>query len=164
VLNLHVDDFVSIWLVQTRGADARLANPPIVEHIAEDPALRDTKIIAEAWMRADATRSARPSIAGPNGTDSSATMCAGLAAREGFLGRLATRLPAVRSLDRDGQTPPRALIHHLPRRVHPGDLVASRRNNNLATRNKRRREQHWSSTMAAWLKASPRTEAIRRAK
>jgi glycogen operon protein len=36
--------------VLTRGPNGEvLPNPPGVEHIAEDPALRDTKLIAEAW-------------------------------------------------------------------------------------------------------------------
>ena len=56
VLNMHVDGFrFDLASVMTRGPDGEvLPNPPIVEHIAEDPALRDTKIIAEAWDAAGA--------------------------------------------------------------------------------------------------------------
>jgi glycogen operon protein len=51
VLHMHVDGFrFDLAAVLTRGRNGELLpNPPIVEHIAEDPALRDTKIIAEAW-------------------------------------------------------------------------------------------------------------------
>lgn len=51
VLHMHVDGFrFDLASVLTRGPDGELLpNPPIVEQIAEDPALRDTKIIAEAW-------------------------------------------------------------------------------------------------------------------
>ena len=51
VMHMHVDGFrFDLASVLTRGPDGKiLPNPPIVEDIAEDPALRDTKIIAEAW-------------------------------------------------------------------------------------------------------------------
>jgi isoamylase len=51
VLHMHVDGFrFDLASVLTRGPNGELLpNPPIVEQIAEDPALRDTKIIAEAW-------------------------------------------------------------------------------------------------------------------
>jgi isoamylase len=51
VLHMHVDGFrFDLASVLARGPDGELLpNPPIVEQIAEDPALRHTKIIAEAW-------------------------------------------------------------------------------------------------------------------
>ncbi|MFH0953932.1 MAG: glycogen debranching protein GlgX [Verrucomicrobiota bacterium] len=51
VLHMHVDGFrFDLASVLTRGPDGKLLpNPPIVETIAEDAALRDTKIIGEAW-------------------------------------------------------------------------------------------------------------------
>ncbi|MBN1270237.1 MAG: glycogen debranching protein GlgX [Kiritimatiellae bacterium] len=51
VLHMHVDGFrFDLASILTRGPDGKtLANPPAVEQIAEDPALRNTKIIAEAW-------------------------------------------------------------------------------------------------------------------
>ncbi|WP_333670908.1 glycogen debranching protein GlgX [Elioraea tepidiphila] len=51
VVNLHVDGF-RFDLASVLGRDARgnlLANPPLLEQIAEDPILRDVKLIAEAW-------------------------------------------------------------------------------------------------------------------
>ncbi len=56
VLHMRVDGFrFDLASVLTRGPDGRiLPNPPIVEQIAEDPALRDAKILAEAWDAAGA--------------------------------------------------------------------------------------------------------------
>ena len=56
VLHMHVDGFrFDLASVLTRGLDGKiLPNPPIVEQIAEDPALRDCKILAEAWDAAGA--------------------------------------------------------------------------------------------------------------
>lgn len=51
VLDMHVDGF-RFDLASILGRDQQgniLANPPIVEKIAEDPVLANTKIIAEAW-------------------------------------------------------------------------------------------------------------------
>ena len=56
VLHMRVDGFrFDLASVLTRGPDGQiLPNPPIVEQIAEEPALRDTKILAEAWDAAGA--------------------------------------------------------------------------------------------------------------
>jgi glycogen operon protein len=51
VVEMHVDGF-RFDLASILGRDQQgnvLANPPVVEQIAEDPVLADTKIIAEAW-------------------------------------------------------------------------------------------------------------------
>ncbi len=51
VVEMHVDGF-RFDLASILGRDQQgqvLANPPVVEMIAEDPVLADTKIIAEAW-------------------------------------------------------------------------------------------------------------------
>ena len=51
VVDMHVDGF-RFDLASILGRDMQgkvLANPPVVEAIAEDPVLADTKIIAEAW-------------------------------------------------------------------------------------------------------------------
>ncbi len=51
VVEMHVDGF-RFDLASILGRDSKghvLANPPMIEMIAEDPILRDTKIIAEAW-------------------------------------------------------------------------------------------------------------------
>lgn len=55
-LHMHVDGFrFDLASVLTRGRNGEvLPDPPIVEHIAEDPVLRDCKIIAEAWDAAGA--------------------------------------------------------------------------------------------------------------
>ena len=51
VVHFHVDGFrFDLASVLGRGEDgAVLANPPLLEEIAEDPVLRTTKLIAEAW-------------------------------------------------------------------------------------------------------------------
>jgi glycogen operon protein len=51
VLEMHVDGFrFDLASVLGRGRDGEvLANPPIIERIAEDPILAHTKLIAEAW-------------------------------------------------------------------------------------------------------------------
>ncbi len=56
VHNFHVDGFrFDLASILSRGRDGDLIpNPPVVESIAEDPLLADTKIIAEAWDAAGA--------------------------------------------------------------------------------------------------------------
>ncbi|MEM6329666.1 MAG: glycogen debranching protein GlgX [Planctomycetota bacterium] len=56
VYNYHIDGFrFDLASILSRGRDGDLApNPPLVEYIAEDPMLADTKIIAEAWDAAGA--------------------------------------------------------------------------------------------------------------
>ena len=51
VIEMHVDGFrFDLASILGRDQDGNvLANPPMIEQIAEDPVLRDTKIIAEAW-------------------------------------------------------------------------------------------------------------------
>lgn len=51
VVDLHIDGFrFDLAAVLGRGRDGTLlANPPLLEAIAEDPILRDVKLIAEAW-------------------------------------------------------------------------------------------------------------------
>jgi isoamylase len=56
VMEMHVDGF-RFDLASILGRDENgnlLANAPLLERIAEDPILRDTKIIAEAWDSAGA--------------------------------------------------------------------------------------------------------------
>ncbi|HVW69397.1 MAG TPA: glycogen debranching protein GlgX [Steroidobacteraceae bacterium] len=56
VLEMHVDGF-RFDLAALLGRDGNgnlLANPPLLEQIAEDPILRDTKLIADAWDAAGA--------------------------------------------------------------------------------------------------------------
>lgn len=56
VHNFHVDGFrFDLASILSRGRNGDLIpNPPVVESIAEDPLLADTKIIAEAWDAAGA--------------------------------------------------------------------------------------------------------------
>jgi isoamylase len=56
VVEMHVDGFrFDLGSVLGRDEQGRLLeNPPVLEGIAEDPVLRDTKIIAEAWDAAGA--------------------------------------------------------------------------------------------------------------
>ncbi|MGA2479289.1 MAG: glycogen debranching protein GlgX [Spirochaetia bacterium] len=56
VVQMHVDGFrFDLGSVLGRDTDGRLMeNPPILERIAEDPVLRESKIIAEAWDAAGA--------------------------------------------------------------------------------------------------------------
>ena len=56
VVEMHVDGFrFDLGSVLGRDTDGRIMeNPPILERIAEDPVLRHTKIIAEAWDAAGA--------------------------------------------------------------------------------------------------------------
>jgi len=51
VVEMHVDGFrFDLGSILGRDQDGRLMeNPPVLEWIAEDPVLRDTKLIAEAW-------------------------------------------------------------------------------------------------------------------
>lgn len=53
---MHVDGFrFDLASILGRGTDGNLlANPPLLERIAEDAVLRDTKLIAEAWDSAGA--------------------------------------------------------------------------------------------------------------
>ena len=56
VMEMHVDGF-RFDLGSILGRDSAgnlMENPPVVEHIAQDPILRDTKLIAEAWDAAGA--------------------------------------------------------------------------------------------------------------
>ncbi len=56
VHNYHIDGFrFDLASILSRDREGNLApNPPVVETIAEDPLLADTKIIAEAWDAAGA--------------------------------------------------------------------------------------------------------------
>jgi len=56
VVEMHVDGFrFDLGSVLGRDSEGRIMeNPPILERIAEEPVLRDTKIIAEAWDAAGA--------------------------------------------------------------------------------------------------------------
>ncbi len=109
-LHMHVDGFrFDLASVLARGRDGKLLpNPPIVEHIAEDPALRDTKIIAEAWDASGAYQvgtfpSDRFSEWNGRYRDDMRRFWRG---DQGLLGAFATRLAGSADLyDRAGQSP-----------------------------------------------------------
>jgi pullulanase/glycogen debranching enzyme len=71
MVEMHVDGF-RFHLASVLGRDSTgklLANAPLLERIAEDPILRDLKIIAEAWDAAGAYEvGASRNAAGRNGT------------------------------------------------------------------------------------------------
>ena len=110
VLHNHVDGFrFDLASVLTRGREGELLpNPPIVEQIAEDAALRDTKIIAEAWDAAGTYQvgsfpSERWSEWNGLFRDEVRRFWRG---DEGLLGKFATRLTGSSDLyDKDGQAP-----------------------------------------------------------
>jgi isoamylase len=56
VIEMHVDGFrFDLGSILGRDQNGKLMeNPPVIERIAEDPVLRNTKIIAEAWDAAGA--------------------------------------------------------------------------------------------------------------
>src|SRR5262249_27430887 len=58
VAELHVDGFrFDLASILGRGLDGRvLEDPPLIQHIAEHPALAGTKLIAEAWDAAGLTQ------------------------------------------------------------------------------------------------------------
>ena len=114
VLHMHVDGFrFDLASILTRGADGELLpDPPIVEHIAEDPALRDTKIIAEAWDAAGAYQvgtfpNERWSEWNGKYRDEIRRFWKG---EPGLLGQLAMRLTGSADLyDKLGQTPMKSI-------------------------------------------------------
>ncbi len=111
VLHMHVDGFrFDLASILTRGPDGEvLPAPPIVEQIAEDPALRDTKIIAEAWDAAGSYQVGTfPSDRWSewNGLYRDDVRRFWLSGKPGTMGRMATRLSGSSDLyDRNGQTP-----------------------------------------------------------
>ncbi len=151
-LHMHVDGFrFDLASVLTRGRDGELLpDPPIVEHIAEDPVLRDCKIIAEAWDAAGAYQvgsfpSDRFSEWNGRYRDDIRKFWRGDA---GMLGPLATRIAGSADLyDRDGQSPLKS-INFLT--CHDGftlrDLVTYEHKHNDANgENNRDGEQHNNS-------------------
>ena len=110
VLHMHVDGFrfdLASILTRDKNGDI-LPNPPIVEKIAEDPVLRDTKIIAEAWDAAGAYQvgdfpSQHWSEWNGRYRDDMRRFWKG---ERGMLGAFATRLAGSADLyHKDGQTP-----------------------------------------------------------
>ena len=134
VHNYHIDGFrFDLASILSRNRNGELVpNPPLVELIAEDPLLADTKIIAEAWDAAGAYQvgsfanlrwaewnghyrdDVRRFWRGDCGHDRPAGHAAG---------RLQRPLPAERP-----PAVPQHQLHHVARRLHaqrPGELRAT---------------------------------------
>ena len=103
VVEMHVDGFrFDLASILGRDQEGRvLDNPPVVEQIAEDPVLRHTKIIAEAWDAAGLyqvgsfSRSRRWAEWNGRFRDDVRAFMAG---RPGTVGRLATRIAGSEDL------------------------------------------------------------------
>ncbi|MFV0436678.1 MAG: glycogen debranching protein GlgX [Desulfopila sp.] len=138
VMEMHVDGF-RFDLASILGRDQAgnvLTNPPMIELIAEDPVLRDTKIIAEAWDAAGlyqvgsfSTNSRWGEWNGKFRDDVRSFM----AGQEGYVARLATRLAGSSDLYQGGGRSPLNSINFIT--SHDGfslyDLVSYNQKDNL---------------------------------
>ena len=138
VLHMHVDGFrFDLATALTRGRDGTLlANPPLIEAIADDPILADRKIIAEAWDAAGAYQvgafpSSRWSEWNGKFRDDVRAYWTG---RPGSLATFATRLCGSPDLyQRDRQTPLKSINYiasHDGFTIH--DIATYSRKHNLA--------------------------------
>jgi glycogen operon protein len=141
VHNYHIDGFrFDLASILSRDRSGHLVpNPPLVEAIAEDPLLRDTKIIAEAW---DAAGAYQVGSFGEFGDDRWAEwngryrddVRSYWRGDSGTRGALATRLSGSADLYQPGGRPPCASINFIT--SHDGftlnDLVSYREKHNLA--------------------------------
>ena len=149
VHNYHIDGFrFDLASILSRDRDGNLIpNPPVVESIAEDPLLADTKIIAEAWDAAGAYQvgtfaSLRWAEWNGRYRDDLRRFWRG---DPHLVGALATRLAGSSDLyQSSGRKPvPQHQLHHLPRRLHaqrPGELQPQTQRGQRR-REPRRREQ-----------------------
>ena len=139
VHNYHIDGFrFDLASILSRDRSGNLvANPPLVEAIAEDPMLADTKIIAEAWDAAGAyqvgTFGSSDRWAEWNGRyrDDVRRYWSG---DRGLRGAMATRLSGSADLYESGGRPPYCSINFIT--SHDGftlnDLVSYNDKHNLA--------------------------------
>ncbi len=138
VHNYHIDgfrfDLASILSRDTKGN--LIPNPPMVELIAEDPLLADTKIIAEAWDAAGAYQvgsfgGARWAEWNGRYRDDARGFWRG---DSGTLGALATRLAGSSDLYEHDNRPPHCSINLIT--THDGftmnDLVSYKDKHNMA--------------------------------
>ena len=139
VIEMHVDGF-RFDLASILGRDRNgqvLANPPVIEMIAEDPVLRDTKIIAEAWDAAGLYQvgsfSSDRRWAEWNGRFRD-DVRAFMAGHEGTVTRLATRIAGSSDLYQTSSRSPLSSINFLT--SHDGftlyDLVSYEQKRNRA--------------------------------
>lgn len=138
VTEMHIDGF-RFDLASILGRDQQgkvLANPPMIEIITEDPVLRDTKIIAEAWDAAGLYQvgsfSSNSRWAEWNGHFRD-DVRAFMAGHQGRVARLATRLAGSSDLYQSSNRTPQSSINFLT--SHDGftlyDLVSYDRKHNL---------------------------------
>ncbi len=139
VHNYHIDGFrFDLASILSRDQQGNLvANPPLVDAIAEDPLLSDTKIIAEAWDAAGAyqvgTFGSSDRWAEWNGRfrDDSRKYWRG---EHGMRGAMATRLSGSADLYQSGGRPPYCSINFIT--SHDGftlnDLVSYNHKHNQA--------------------------------
>ena len=150
VIEMHVDGF-RFDLASVLGRDRRgrvLADAPLLERIAEDPILRDTKLIAEAWDAAGAYQVGSFSLrrwAEWNGhfRDDVRRFWRGDA---GMVGRFASRICGSSDLYRELRQGPRVQhqLRHLPRRLHaerPRQLRAEAQRGQRRAQSRRRRRE-----------------------
>ncbi len=150
VHNYHVDGFrFDLASILSRNRNGELVpNPPLVESIAEDPLLADTKIIAEAWDAAGAYQvgtfgSLRWAEWNGRYRDDVRRFWRG---DPSMTGPLATRLAGSSDLyQASGRRPvPQHQLHHLPRRLHaqrPGLLQREAQRGQRRGQPRRRRQQ-----------------------
>ena len=139
VTEMHVDGF-RFDLASILGRDQQgnvLANPPMIEVIGEDPVLRDTKMIAEAWDAAGLYQvgsfSTDPRWAEWNGRFRD-DVRAFMAGHDNTVTHLATRIAGSSDLYQPSGRTPLCSINFLT--SHDGftlcDLVSYNKKNNLA--------------------------------
>ena len=168
VMEMHVDGF-RFDLASVLGRDVRgrvLADAPLLERIAEDPILRDAKLIAEAWDAAGAYQvgCVLPAPLGGMERPFPRRRAAVLARGRGHDGPL--RQPHLRQLRsvrgiRQGPGVQRQL-RHVPRRLHverSGELLAKTQRGQRRGQSRRRRTRTSARTTAS--KANPRTRPSR---
>ncbi len=171
VIEMHVDGFrFDLASVLGRDRDGRiLADAPLLERIAEDPILRDSKLIAEAWDAAGAYQVGRFSQARWaewNGRfrDEVRRFWRG---DEGMVGRFASRLGGSSDLYQASGKGPGCSINFVT--CHDGftlnDLVSYARKHNEANgeNNRDGLEENYSANHGAEGESSdPAIEAVRR--
>ncbi|MGC4054058.1 MAG: alpha-amylase family glycosyl hydrolase [Paludibaculum sp.] len=127
VMEMHVDGFrFDLASVLGRGQDGSpLADPPLLERLAYDPVLANTKLIAEAWDAAGLYQVGQLPRLGPLGrmewqVSRRRAPLREKRSRDSAHARLPPhRQPRSVRLQRP-PVPPQHQLRHLPRRVHPG--------------------------------------------
>ncbi|MGD9948525.1 MAG: glycogen debranching protein GlgX [Desulfobulbus sp.] len=168
VVEMHVDGF-RFDLASILGRDANgnvLANPPVVEMIAEDPILADTKIIAEAWDAAGLYQvgsfSPHPRWAEWNGRfrDDVRAFCCG---RPGMIPLLATRIAGSSDLYQANGRSPSNSINFIT--SHDGftlaDLVSYNQKHNIENGEDNRDGDNNNSSWNSGVEGPTRSKKIR---